>query len=65
MAELEGDDQLKVTGGMISLDGRTLIKNVLTGARGDAAQLGDQMAKLTLEQGGADILAAIRAERGE
>ncbi|WP_321530624.1 hydroxymethylbilane synthase [uncultured Desulfuromonas sp.] len=65
MAELEADNQLKVTGGMISLDGQTLIKNVLTGARSDAEQLGDQMATLTLEQGGAEILAAIRAERGE
>lgn len=65
MAELAGDEQMKVTGGMISLDGQTIIKNTLTGARGNAEQLGDKMAQLTLEQGGADILAAIREERGE
>lgn len=65
MAELMGDDQLSVTGGMISLDGQTLIKNNLIGKRTAAEQLGDQMAQLTLEQGGAEILAAIRQERGE
>lgn len=65
MAELADNDQLNVTGGMISLDGQTLIKNTLSGPRSTADQLGDQMAKLTMEQGGAEILAAIRKERGE
>jgi len=65
MAKLEADDLISVTGGMISLDGQTLIKNTLSGKRTAAEQLGDQMAQLTLEQGGAEILAAIRQERGE
>lgn len=65
MAELTTDKQLKVTGGMISLDGKTLIKNVLSGPCSSAEQLGHQMAQLTLDQGGKEILAAIRAERGE
>ena len=65
MAELAEGDQLNITGGMISLNGQTLIKNTLSGPRDSADQLGDQMAKLTIEQGGAEILAAIRAERGE
>ncbi len=65
MAELEDNDQLKVTGGMISLDGATLIKNTLNGERGNAKQLGHQIAELTLDQGGAQILAAIHQERGE
>ncbi|MDY0189449.1 MAG: hydroxymethylbilane synthase [Desulfuromonas sp.] len=65
MAELVGDDQLSVTGGMISLDGKTLIKNTLIDTRNNAEQLGDRIAQLTLNQGGAEILAAIRLERGE
>ncbi|MBN2644392.1 MAG: hydroxymethylbilane synthase [Desulfuromonadaceae bacterium] len=65
MAQLEGDSELSVTGGMISLDGQQIIKNTLTGPRSDAESLGHRMAELTLQQGGAAILAAIRAERGE
>ncbi|OQY19860.1 MAG: hydroxymethylbilane synthase [Desulfobacteraceae bacterium 4572_35.1] len=65
MAELAENDQLNVTGGLISLDGKILIKNTLSGTRADAEDLGDQMAQLTMNQGGAEILAAIRRERGE
>lgn len=65
MADLIDNNQLTVTGGMISLDGQTLIKNTLTGSREDAEDIGHQMATLTMNQGGAEILAAIRKERGE
>ncbi len=65
MAELADNNQLDVTGGMISLDGQTLIKNVITGSRDDAEDIGHQIATLTMNQGGAEILAAIRKERGE
>jgi hydroxymethylbilane synthase len=65
MAELADNNQLDVTGGMISLDGQTLIKNVISGSRDDAEDIGHQMAILTMNQGGAEILAAIRKERGE
>ncbi|MEA3465189.1 MAG: hydroxymethylbilane synthase [Thermodesulfobacteriota bacterium] len=65
MAELTDNNQLNVTGGMISLDGQTLIKNTLSGSRDCAADIGHQMATMTMDQGGAEILAAIRKERGE
>jgi len=64
MAELDGAT-LKVTGGIISLDGATIIKNTISGPREDAEQLGCSIAQTTLDQGGAAILAAIRKERGE
>ena len=65
MAELLADEQLSVTGGMISLDGQTLIKNTVIGARTQAEQLGHNIAEQTINQGGKEILAAIRQERGE
>ncbi|MCA1796482.1 MAG: hydroxymethylbilane synthase, partial [Geobacteraceae bacterium] len=54
---------LKVHGGIISLDGKERIFNELTGPKEQAAEMGHNLAQMTLDQGGAKILAQIHAER--
>jgi hydroxymethylbilane synthase len=55
--------ELKVHGGIISLDGTQKIFNELHGPKEEAAQMGHKLAQMTLDQGGAQILAQIHAER--
>jgi hydroxymethylbilane synthase len=54
---------LRVHGGIISLDGEQKIFNELSGPKEEAAQMGHKLAQMTLDQGGAQILARIHAER--
>ncbi|MFW6387536.1 MAG: hydroxymethylbilane synthase, partial [Thermodesulfobacteriota bacterium] len=53
--------ELRVHGGIISLDGEQKIFNELSGAKEEAAQMGHKLAQMTLDQGGAQILAQIHA----
>lgn len=56
------NDQLVLTGLVASLDGKTLIKDTVSGAPDQAEQLGHQLALLLRQQGAQEILAAIFAE---
>ncbi|WP_276497847.1 hydroxymethylbilane synthase [Pontibacter litorisediminis] len=59
------DEGVSITGGIVSLDGKTLLQETLEGPTGAAAEMGEELANIILGQGGADILKSIRAERGE
>ncbi|MFA5701769.1 MAG: hydroxymethylbilane synthase [Desulfuromonas sp.] len=63
MADYNPAGELKVYGGIISLDGTQKIFNELCGPKEDAAELGHKLAQMTLDQGGAQILAQIHALR--
>ena len=62
-ADYAHSGELRVKGGIISIDGKQNIFNELCGSREQAVELGDKLARMTLEQGGAQILAQIHAER--
>ncbi len=49
-------DQLTLVGMVATLDGKTLIKNQITGAANQAEQLGQQLAIMLCEQGAREIL---------
>jgi hydroxymethylbilane synthase len=54
------DDQITLSGGIVSLDGTELIRRVATGPAADADKLGEELATELLEAGADRILAAIR-----
>lgn len=56
---------ISITGGLISLDGQTLLQETLAGPAERAEQLGEQLAASILNQGGDAILKSIRAQRSE
>lgn len=57
------DHGVSITGGIVSLDGQTLLKETLAGATVMAEELGEGLANTILEQGGAEILRSIKAVR--
>ncbi len=54
-------DQLTLVGMVATLDGKTLIKNQITGAADQAEQLGQELANMLCEQGAREILDEIFA----
>lgn len=52
-------EQLQVEAIIASLDGKTLLRDSLTGAADDAQQMGTELANKLLDQGGREILQAI------
>lgn len=59
------DEGISITGGLVSLDGQTLLQETLTGPAAKAEALGEQLADTILGQGGDAILKSIRAQRSE
>lgn len=59
LAEIE-NDRLKITGGIISLDGKTLLKDTFEDQKENAEKLGEKLAAVILQKGGDAILAAIK-----
>jgi hydroxymethylbilane synthase len=59
MASLSGDE-ISITGGLVSLDGQTMIKDTVTGDRANAIKLGEMLGLATLNNGGKELLAEIR-----
>lgn len=53
-------DSLVMTGGVVSLDGKTLLKQTLNGSPSQPESVGTQLAEALLAQGAADILAQIK-----
>ena len=58
-AQLNGGN-VKVEGGIISLNGSKIIKHILEGSVGDAAMIGNQLGQMVLDSGGDKILEEIR-----
>ncbi|MBF9253281.1 hydroxymethylbilane synthase [Pontibacter sp. 172403-2] len=59
------DSGINITGGIVSLDGQTLLQQTLSGPTVTAEELGEGLANNTLEKGGSDILRSIKAARTE
>jgi hydroxymethylbilane synthase len=59
------DEGISITGGLISLDGQTLLQETLAGPTVKAEELGEQLATNILGQGGDAILKSIRQQRSE
>ena len=55
-------DRLKIKGGIISLNGKAIIRVSLTGKRGQAKELGNKLATQVLNLGGDKILNEIKAQ---
>ncbi|WP_037325816.1 hydroxymethylbilane synthase [Runella zeae] len=53
-------DSLVMTGGVVSLDGKTLLKQTINGSHSQPETIGTQLAESLLTQGAADILAQIK-----
>ncbi|TPE44723.1 hydroxymethylbilane synthase [Pontibacter mangrovi] len=64
LARLNGEG-VSITGGIVSLDGQTLLQETLQGPTVTAEELGEELANIILNQGGDEILKSIRTERGE
>jgi hydroxymethylbilane synthase len=60
LAQLEGQT-LQVHAGLISLNGKQLVRETLEGPASDPEALGTRIGELVLAQGGADILSEIRS----
>ena len=56
---------VRIEGGIVSLDGQTLLQESRTAPAAEAEQLGVQLAQSILAKGGAEILKDIRSSRGE
>ncbi len=59
LATLE-NDTINMTGGVVSLDGQTLLKHTVSGSGANPENVGIQLAELLLAEGAADILAQIK-----
>ena len=59
--QIEGE-QLTLTGLVASLDGKKLVKDIVTGATADAEQIGIELAQKLRKQGAQEILDQILAE---
>lgn len=53
-------DSFVMTGGVVSLDGKTLLKQTINGSHSQPESVGTQLAESLLTQGAADILAQIK-----
>ncbi len=58
---IDNTNQLTLVGMVATLDGKTLIKNQVTGAAADAEQLGQELATILRQQGAKEILDEIFA----
>jgi hydroxymethylbilane synthase len=59
LASLENDN-VSMTGGVVSLDGQQLLKHTVSGIASNPQNVGIQLAELLLAEGAADILAQIK-----
>ncbi|AKD03241.1 hydroxymethylbilane synthase [Pontibacter korlensis] len=59
------DEGVSITGGIVSLDGKTLLQETLEGPTVTVEAMGEQLANTILSRGGDEILKSIRAERTE
>ena len=60
MASSNQDNEIKITGGLISLDGKKMVKKELIGKVANSEILGEELAKSVLASGGDKILKEIK-----
>lgn len=65
LAKLTAEGNVRIQGGIVSLDGQQHLSEVFEGSKEEAEALGVRLAETILSQGGDKILKAIRAEREE
>ncbi|MEM9834589.1 MAG: hydroxymethylbilane synthase [Bacteroidota bacterium] len=53
-------DSLQLQGGVVSLDGKTLLRDMFTGSRQQPEEIGNMLAEKIISQGGLQVLEAIR-----
>jgi hydroxymethylbilane synthase len=63
LATCSPEQRLTITGGIISLDGKTLLRETLEDKTEYADQLGQSLANLILEKGGDTILESIKRDK--
>ncbi|PWJ36048.1 hydroxymethylbilane synthase [Sediminitomix flava] len=63
LANLEGSENISITGGLVRLDGSEVIKKTLNGSKEDAERLGDEVAQWILDNGGKELLAEIKQQK--
>jgi hydroxymethylbilane synthase len=56
-------DQVSITGGIISLDGKEMISETVTGPAAEAETIGQKLAETVLLKGGKEILVTIRSQQ--
>ncbi|PVY43815.1 hydroxymethylbilane synthase [Pontibacter virosus] len=64
LAKLTAEGNVRIQGGIVSLDGQQHLSEIFEGGREEAEALGVRLAQTILEQGGDQILKDIRSERG-
>ena len=57
------NNKLSLSGGLISLDGQTIIKNTIEADASKALELGTELGRYVLENGGRELLAEIRQQQ--
>ncbi len=62
LAELEGEN-IRLSGGLVSLDGGKILKKTRVGARSQAEIIGKELGVTILENGGRELLAEIRNQQ--
>lgn len=56
------DDQIEINGGLVSLDGKEIIRKSVSGAYINAEAIGTELAEQVIEAGGGEMLKEIRRE---
>jgi hydroxymethylbilane synthase len=64
LATLESEEELAITGGVIALDGQTRINITQKGHPSAAATIGNRLAEMVIDAGGARILKEIKGQQG-
>ncbi|HTF81349.1 MAG TPA: hydroxymethylbilane synthase [Cytophagales bacterium] len=59
------DEKLKISGGIVSLDGKTIIKDSIIGPKQDAREIGRQLFDSIKGKGGLEILTNIKRDQNE
>lgn len=64
LAEIYGEN-LKISGGIVSLDGKTIVRDSIIGSKQDAQQIGLQLFESIKAKGGLEILKKIKTDQDE
>src|SRR5690606_32658830 len=65
LAVLKDAQTLKIEGGLVSLDGKQFLVETFEAPISEAEVIGEKLAQTILDQGGDQILKAIKENRGE